>query len=300
MRKLNPKEFLIILKKTFNSWNAHDPFRQSAVVAYYAIFSLPGLLVVVTTVAGFFFGTDAVHGTISRQITDTMGSETANQVNEMVRRSSELKKSIIATIIGIAILLFGATGVFAELQKSLNIIWGVKAKKDTSLMKMIRDRLFSFGLVLSIGFLLIISLIVSSALTALSDWLKIIMSDFAVYLLFVLHFIISMALFSGLFSMMFRFLPDARIKWRHVWPGAILTSLLFLLGKFLLALYFGKAEPASAYGAAGSIVLILLWVSYSCMILFFGGEFTLQHTRRDKEEIIPTSRAEKVAEECEV
>lgn len=300
MLKIKFQNFLQLIKSTYKSWNNHDPFRQSAVIAYYAVFSMPGLLVVIITMAGFIFGADAVTGSISAQISETMGKDTANQVQEMIAKSSESKKSIIATIIGALILIFGATGVFAELQKSLNIIWSVKAANTGGIMQTVKARVFSFGLVVSIGFLLIISLVISAALTAVSDWLKLILSDFTVYILYVLNFSVSLGLFTLMFGIMFKILPDVKLKWRNVWQGAALTAILLMIGKFALSLYFGKAEPASAYGAAGSIVLILLWVSYSCMILFFGAEFTMQQTKSRNEKIIPVRGAKLLPEECEI
>ena len=265
-----------ITKNTAKEWNEADPFRQSAVVAYYAIFSIPALLVIVIALAGLAFGREAIQGEISNQINAAMGQETAKQVEEIIAKSSGQKNSIIATVISVVTLILGSTGVFAQLQTSLNQIWEVKVSAKKKWLKTVRDRLFSFGLVLSIGFLMLISLLLTTGLEAFSEWIKGRLPDFMLYVFKLLNFIVSFGVISVLFALMFKILPDAKVKWRDVWIGAIVTTLLFILGKFLLGIYFAKASPGSAYGAAGSIVLIMLWVSYSCMILFFGAEFTKQ------------------------
>jgi membrane protein len=288
------KDLLTIGKNAGKAWVARDPFRQSAVIAYYAVFSLPALLVVIITVAGFFFGADAVNKHIFNQVADTMGAETSSQVEDMIEHASESKKSVWAAIIGVVVLLFGATGVFVQLQATLNMIWEVKpSTRKSGIWHTLRTRLFSFGLVLAIAFLLLISLVVSTALAAFSDWLSADRSEALAVLFHVIDFLISLAVISALFALMFKFLPDARISWRDVLVGSLLTGLLFMIGKTLIAFYFGKAEPGSGYGAAGSIVLILLWVSYSSMIVFFGAEFTRAWVKHYRGEIRPASYAEK-------
>ncbi len=292
--KFKVRDTWYLLKTAFKSWNEKDPFRESAIIAYYAIFSLPALLVIVIATASLFFGREVVTGTIHEQIAATMGSDTADQVKEMILNASKTKESVLASIIGLITLLVGATGVFAQLQKSLNIIWEVKADpKKQGLLQTLKTRLFSFGLIVSIGFLLLISLVVTSVLSILSDWMRAHLPDFMMYIFLVINFIVSFGVVVVLFALMFKVLPDAKIKWKHVWVGALFTGLLFELGKFALGLYFGKSEPGSVYGAAGSIVLILLWVSYSSMILFFGAEFTKAHANHVSGEIPPTEIAKK-------
>jgi membrane protein len=191
-------------------------------------------------------------------------------------------------------LIVGATTVFAQFQKSLNIIWDVEADPEKSGIKtLLKTRIFSFGLIVSIGFLLLVSLVVTSVLTALSGWVKQHFPDSVLVLFQILNFIVSFGIVTVLFALMFRFLPDAKIQWRYVWLGSAITALLFTIGKSLLGLYFGKAEPGSVYGAAGSIVLILLWVSYSSMIVFFGAEFTRTYTDERGPGVIPKANAVK-------
>lgn len=264
-----------LFKTTFLEWNDKDPFRQSAIIAYYAIFSIPGLLVLIITIIGYFFGKDAVNEDVLRQISGTMGNDIAVQIKEMLSKAGELKTSILASIIGVVVLLIGATGVFVELQKTLNCIWKVEvASKKSGILPILRARLFSFGLIIAVAFLLLISLVISTGIAALSNRVLTGFNGGLEIVFNVFNFVFSLSVISILFALIFKILPDAKIKWKHVWLGSIVTGLLFTMGKTALAFYFAKAQPASIYGAAGSIILILLWVSYSSIILFFGAEFT--------------------------
>ena len=264
-----------LLKTALKEWWAKDPFKESAVIAYYAIFSLPGLLVVIITIAGYFFGADEVNNHVASQISSALGADTAKQIQDMIATASRSKNSIWATIIGVITILIGATGVFAQFQKSLNIIWEVKTDSSKSgIWSLIRGRLFSFGLLVAIAFIMMVSFIVTSLLSAMGEWLSSHFSDSLLVIIKVVNLIISGLIIAFLFAIMFKFFPDAKVKWNHVWRGSIVTAILFLLGMYGLSLYFGKADPGNGYGAAGSIILILLWVSYSSMIVFYGAEFT--------------------------
>lgn len=268
------KDLGSLFKITFREWNDKDPFRESAIIAYYAIFSIPGLLVLIITIIGYFFGKDAVNEDILKQISGTMGSDIAAQIKEMLSKAGELKTSVWASIIGVVVLLIGATGVFVELQKTLNQIWKVEVVSRRGILPILKARLFSFGLIIAVAFLLLISLVISTGIAALSNRFVVGLSGTMEVIFNVLNFIFSLAVISILFALIFKILPDAKIEWKHVWLGSIVTGLLFTMGKTALAFYFAKAQPASIYGAAGSIILILLWVSYSSIILFFGAEFT--------------------------
>lgn len=276
---ISPSKFKItdlpsLLALTFKRWNSSDPARMSAIIAYYAVLSLPALLVIVVNTVGAIWGVDAVTGRLSSQIEGIVGSDTANSVQDMISSVHLDGKSTIASIIGVGTLIFGATGVFYHLKISLNEIWELKLTEKISFFKLAKDRLISFGFVLVLGFLLLISFILTAALSILSDYIKSQLPDFILYLAFILNWVISLSVITLLFGLIFKYLPDAKIRWKTVWIGALLTAILFLLGESLLGLYFGAADPGSTYGAAGSIILILLWVSYSCWIFFFGAEFT--------------------------
>jgi membrane protein len=292
--KIKLKETGQLFKTAFKELWSKDPFKESAVISYYAIFSLPGLLVVIITVAGYFFGRDAVSGQVESQITGTMGAETAEQIKDMIAKASETKKSVLATIIGVITILLGATGVFAQFQKTLNIIWEVKAdEKKSGIWSLIKVRLFSFGLIISIAFILIVSLVVSTMLSAFGNWISGDASGAMQAVLQLINFIVSVIVLAFLFALMFKFFPDAKIKWKHVWIGSVFTALLFELGKFALGLYFGKAHPGSGYGAAGSVILILLWVSYSSIIVFYGAEFTRAYAKLHEGDVPPAENAVK-------
>ncbi len=291
MRRFKIRDLGTLFKITFNEWLDKDPFRQSAVIAYYSIFSIPGLLVLIIAIAGYFFGQEVVNQNLIAQISDTIGQETALQIQEVLSKSTAEKSTAWGSIIGITILLVGATGVFVELQKTLNLIWNVKVKPQNGVWMIIKARLFSFGLILAIAFLLTISLVISTALVAVSNYIQFESSQLMVTIYEILNFIISLFVISALFAMIFKILPDAKIEWKHVWLGSLVTGLLFTIGKMALAYYFGKAEPASVYGAAGSIILILLWVSYSSMILFFGAEFTAAFAKMYSGIVAPTAIA---------
>ncbi|HEY3369591.1 MAG TPA: YihY/virulence factor BrkB family protein [Prolixibacteraceae bacterium] len=264
-----------LLKTAFLKWYDRDPFREGAIIAYYSIFSLPGLLVVVITLAGYFFGAEAVTGQLNSQISNAVGEDSAQMIQSIVKSSMESKDSVWATILGIGTIILGATAVFAQFQKSINNIWEVETSTSKSgIWLFLKSRLFSFGLIVTIAFLLLISLLVSSLLSAFSHWIQEYLSPSLLVIFVVADFLLSLAITTVLFAMMFRILPDAHIKWKSVWIGALITAVLFEIGKFALGLYFGTADPASGYGAAGSIILILLWASYSSMIVFYGAEFT--------------------------
>jgi membrane protein len=268
------KSFLKIVGSASKRWWAKDPFMQSAVIAYYAIFAMPGLLVIVISIGTLFFKRDVITGQLYTQISSIMGVETARQVQDMIISVSQTNKSMLATIIGLITVLLGATGVFVELQKALNVIWGVKAKPRRAIIMLIRTRLFSFGLILSIGFLLLISLTITTIIAVMGDWVLNHWPNIVLIIFYVLNFIISFGIVMLLFALLYKILPDAKIQWKHIWLGSIIAAFLFILGKTAIGFYLSKSNPGSAYGAAGSIVLILLWVSYSSMIFFYGAEIT--------------------------
>lgn len=268
-----------ILKRSLLQWFDRNPFRSSTVIAYYSLFSLPGLLIVLINLVGYFYGTERVSEEITNQIQGIVGGQVARDVQAIAEQSAELKDNTFAYVAGIAAILFGATGVFYHIQQSLNIIWQVQPRPNQRFLKLVRDRLFSFGVILAIGFMLLISLALSTLIAVASQWVTDHVSKSMTILFHILDFSFSLAIITLLFAAIFKFLPDVKIPWRDVWGGAIITSVLFVIAKFALGLYFGLNDPGSVYGAAGSVILILLWSSYSGMILLFGAEFTHEHTK---------------------
>lgn len=299
MRKVSGflKELWQALKQTALTFFDIDPFNKSIVISYYTIFSLPGLLVIIINVAGYFFGEDAVAGEISRQIEGAVGSKTAQDVERIVARASQSEGTTLSSILSVATLIFGATGVFYNLQLIFNQIWKVKPKPKGKLLKLVKDRVFSFGLILAVAFLLLVSLLVSAALSALSNWATNYISESLKIVFRILDILVSFSVVTVLFAALFKFLPDARVRWRTVWLGAIITSVLFVIAKFLLGIYFGESEPGSTYGAAGSVVLIMLWVSYTGMIVLFGGLYTRVWANRRGHRAEPLDHADGNSEE---
>jgi membrane protein len=283
-----------VLKKTFKGWNDSEPFRQSAIIAFYSIFSLPALLLIIVTIAGYVWGEQAVSGMLSQEISGMIGPDAAEMVETMLSGAVEREDSQLMFYIGLGILLFGSTTVFYHLQKSLNKIWGIQPEPEKQWLKYIRDRIFSFGVVLIIGFLMLISLAITSLLTAFDSLIQQYVPDFLMVLFHIINILLSLAIISTLFALIYRFLPDGVLEWKSTWIGAFVTALLFEIGKYGLGIYFGQTNPASAYGSAGAIVLILLWVSYVCLILFFGAEFTFQWAKKFGHGIKPKENAKLV------
>ncbi len=290
-KRFKLKHSFSILKEAGINWNNSDPFRLSAIIAYYAILSMPALLVIIVNLLGLIWGNDVVEGRLNGELTAVMGGSTAEAVTSMIDNSMSTDQSLFFNIIGIASLIFGATGVFFHLQRSLNRIWGLRVNPDASWLRMLIDRTLSFGFVLVLGFLLLITFVLSTALTALSERLKTIFSDIVVIVAQVADFIIAIGVVALLFALIFKYLPHAKVKWKSVWVGAFITSILFDLGKYALAFYFGQTEPGSTYGAAGSIILILLWVSYASLIMFFGAQITYVFAKRYGGGVQPTDAA---------
>ncbi|MFZ4724081.1 MAG: YihY/virulence factor BrkB family protein [Paludibacter sp.] len=283
-----------VLKNAFKNWYDKDPLRESGIIAYYAIFSLPGLLVVIITLAGYFFGKEAVNNQVAEQFTSSMGAETANQIQDIVLQASRMRNSLLATIMAVITILVGATGVFVEFQNALNQVWEVKLDITKSgIWQVIRIRLFSFGLIISFAFLLVVSLLVSTIIAAFGKWMSAQFSDSFIILLQLLNSGFSFIVLAILFALMYKILPDAKIKWKHVWIGSFVTAFLFGIGKYALGLYFSQSNPGTGYGAAGSIILIMLWVTYSSAIVLFGAEFTHAYANMFSGKVAPSEIAKK-------
>jgi len=286
-----------LLRETINQFIEDQALRLSAALAYYSIFSIAPLVIIVIGIAGFFLGQDAVRIQLQQQLTDLIGGQATAAIVSMAQSHNQ-GSHLLAALIGIAILLFGASGVFTELQDSLNAIWKVQPRPGMPLLAWIRSRFLSFTMVLGIGFLLLVSMVISAALAALTGALGAVL-PLPPFVLHGINFLVSFVVISLLFAMIFKVLPDAKVRWRDVWVGAVFTALLFSIGKHLLGLYLGQAAVTSAYGAAGSLVLVLLWIYYSSLILFFGAEFTQTYARARGAKIRPRPYAVAVtAETC--
>lgn len=296
-KKFTFRQLPSLLKETAKAWNDNNPWRLSAVVAYYAILSLPGLLVIIINAVGAIWGNDIVAGRLTGEISSVLGPSAAEAIKQIIEGTQGGNKSLISTILGIVTLIFGATGVFFHLQISINQIWHIKPNPDSNFKKFLKDRLLSFAFVLIIGFLLLISFFVTAVVSIMSGYIESILPDVIVYFAFAINAVLSFGIVTVLFALIYRYLPDAKISWKTVWIGALITALLFTLGKFLLTIYFAKANPGSTYGAAGSIILILLWVSYSCLSLFFGAEFTYIYAKRFGIGVQPAEHAMEVRQE---
>jgi len=287
-------KLLDIFKRTYQEWKEDRASRLSAALAYYTIFSIAPLLVIAIAVAGFIWEHEAVEAQVMGQIQSLVGVAGANFVADLIEGASNPAEGIVATIFGLITLLFGALGVFNELHNSLNIIWEVKEEKAESfwqaVKKAIVDRFLSFTMVLGIGFLLLVSLVISAGLSATQELLG---SAFPIpeFFLQILNLIISIGVITVLFAMIYKYLPDAEVPWRYVWLGAFVTAILFSLGKMLIGIYLGNSAVASSFGAAGSLVLLLIWVYYSAQILFFGAEFTQVYVNTYGPKILPENEA---------
>jgi membrane protein len=280
-----------ILKETFTQWSNERAPRMAAAIAFYTVFSLAPLLVIVVAIAGLAFGEEAVRGEIGRQIEGLIGTTGARAVEDFVASSREPEAGVLATIVGIGVLIFGATGVFGELQDSLNTVWNVKPDADAGIVAWLRRRFISFTMVIGVGFLLLVSLVLSAALSAMANWLSQVLVDPA-KLMHLGELLLSFVVITLLFAALYRVVPDAEIRWRDVWPGAVVTSVLFECGKVGLGLYLGRSAFTSTYGAAASVVVILLWVYYSAQIFLFGAELTQVYTTR-RRRVRPSAGAKK-------
>lgn len=285
------KFFWEALRETFKKWNESSASNDSASLAYYAIFSIPGLLIIIIWIAGNFFGEEAIRGQISSQISGIMGQDAAKSIQDMIAGALIDKENIFMKVIGIGSLVFGSTTLFFQLQRSLNSLWDVQAAPKKALVKFLLDRANSLGMILILGFLLMITMVLSSLISLLNDWITRYFGMETYMLVELVNYLIGFAVIMILFALMFKVLPDVEISWKPVWRGAFLTTILFTLGKFLLSLYFGTAKPTSAFGAAGTVILIMMWINYSCMLVFFGAEFTKIYAYKRGFKIIPSKHA---------
>lgn len=268
------KNTIQILKDTFNGFMEDKGLKLSASLSYYTVFSMAPLLLLLISLTGFFFGKEAVEGEVFSELHELIGVQAAAQVQEIISNLEISGQTTISIVIGAVTLIIGATTVFGEIQDSINMIWKIKAKPKRGWVKMLKDRLLSGSIIIALGFLLIVSLLIDGMVLALNDLIRSYFPDVALVVFTISNFVISFIIISILFGVIFKVLPDAKIAWKDVRAGAFFTAFLFLIGKFLIGFYLESSGTSSTYGAAGSIIVILLWVYYTAAILYFGAEFT--------------------------
>ena len=285
------KTVFSFVKEVFSDFSDDKVLKYSASLSYYTVFSIAPILILIISIFGIFIGRDAVQGQIFEQLNGLVGAEAAKQIEEMIGKSHQSGNSFLASVISAIILVIGATGIFAEIQDSINSIWGLKSKPKRGIIKMLLTRVVSFSLIISLGFILMVSLVLNAFIAAVSDRLAQVFPGSGVNLVVIVDQLLSFIVISFLFAVIFKVLPDAKIKWRDVSKGAVVTGILFIAGRYLINLYVAKSEVASMYGAAGSIIIIMVWVYYTAVILYFGAEFTKVYSIRYGSKIRPNQYA---------
>jgi membrane protein len=285
------RKFWLVLRQAGTEFLGDNGVKLSASLSYYTIFSLGPVLIIVMSLAGIFFGRDAVHGKIYYQINDLVGNEAALQIQEIIQNIEKSQMSTSGAVFGVVALILGATGVFTEIQDSINYIWAIKAKPKKGWLKLLINRMLSFSLIVSFAFILMVSLAVHAAIDLLSDKLVRIFDNATLYIFQGINYIILFIVISVLFAIIFKVLPDATVRWKDAFVGSSFTAVMFLIGKFAISFYLGRSHIGVTYGAAASIMIILLWVYYSAIILFFGAEFTKVYTLNFGGGIVPDKTA---------
>ena len=293
-------DIFAVLKSSASEFSNNNSFRHAAALSYYTIFSLPPLLLIVITLASSVYGGEAISGQVYGQLKGIVGPDSAKFLQDSIAKFTLQQRGPVATTIGVATLLFAATTFFVTLQESINDIWNLKVKTNgNGIGDYIKQRFLSFGLILSVALLLLISFVISAVLTAFTGWLQRLLPEVGIIAIRVVDFTLSLGVTTLLFALIYRFLPDAIIRWRDVLVGAFITALLFVIGKFGIAFYIAKADPGSAFGAAGSAIVLLLWVNYSSLIIFFGAEFTQEFADAFGQKVHPKAHAVRV-QWCEI
>lgn len=281
-----------ILKKTYTEWNSSSANKDSMSLAYAAIFSIPGVLIIIIWIAGNVFGEEAIRGELTRQIGSVMGEDVSRSLQNIIAATLVDKQNWLMKIVGVSSLVFGATTLFFNLQKSLNDLWNVDAIPEKALVRFLLNRLNSLVMILCIGALIMVTMLLSSVLSYFNDLITSWLGTQTYSLLKFANYFVGFLIMVVIFGLIYKILPDARIRWKAVWAGALVTTVLFTLGKVLLGLYFENVKPASAFGAAGTVILIMMWVNYSCMILFFGAVFTKVFSEEKGYGIVPSPHAQ--------
>lgn len=290
-KKLSFKGIWEVLKNTFSGFSDDKITKLSASLAYYMVFSMGPLLVVIISLCGLFLGREAVEGKVYGVLQGFVGPDTAAQLQEIIKNASVSGKSTVAIVVGAVTLMLGATTVFGEIQDSINSIWGLKPKPKRGWVKMLQNRFLSFSVIVSLGFLLLVSLALTGIIEGISNRLQARFPEVAVVIFYIINLVLTLGISSLIFGVIFKVLPDAKIKWKDVTAGALVTGVLFLIGKFGISIYISQTKVGSTYGAAGSLVVLLVWVYYSSIILYLGAEFTKAYAVKYGEPIHPNDYA---------
>jgi membrane protein len=265
---------LALLKETFKSFSDNNVLKLSASLAYYTIFSMGPLLMVIISLCGFLFSQEAVEGKVYEILKNYVGGETAFSIQKMIKNVGHDNKNFMAGVFGFVFLMLGATSIFGEIQDSINIIWGIKAKPKKNWISYFKNRFLSFSVIVSLGFLLLITLLISSLIELVSNKLSLYFPDVTLVVFYVINLLLTISISTLIFGTIFKVLPDAKIKWKDVMAGSVVTAILFLIGKFAISFYIASTQVGSTFGASGSLVVLLVWAYYSAVILFLGAEFT--------------------------
>jgi membrane protein len=295
-RKQTLNDSLKIVKASFTGFTSDRGLKLSASLSYYTVFSMAPLLLLLISLAGLFLGRDAIQGHVFNEINGLIGNEAAKQIQDIIRNMELSGRTTTALVIGAVTLIVGATSVFGEIQDSINIIWKVKAKPKRGWVKLLKDRLLSSSLIIGLGFLMIVSLIINGALSAVNTWFQGYFPQTTILVFNIVNLAISFLVITLLFAVIFKVLPDAKIAWKDVRVGAFFTACLFMLGRYIIGLYIEASSTGTAYGAAGSLIVILVWVYYTAAILYFGAEFTRVYTEFTGARIEPAEYAVYVEE----
>jgi membrane protein len=280
-----------VLRQTFSEFSDDNAMKLSASLSYYTVFSIAPMLFVIISFAGIFYGKEAVQGQLFGQISTLIGSKAAVQIQDMIAHTQMENNTTLGSILGGIVLIIGATGVFTEIQDSINYIWSIKAKPQKGWLKYILNRILSFSLVVGLGFIMLVSLAVNTIMDLLNKRLSAVFSDVTFYIFYGINLLLIFFVISFFFAVIYKVLPDAKIAWKDAFKGAMFTSFMFMLGKFLIGLYLGNSKASVAYGAAASLVVILLWVYYTSVILYFGAEFTKVYALKKGSGITPYKNA---------
>lgn len=293
------KIYWTIIKQTFSEFLDDNVLKLSAALAYYTVFSLPAMLLILISVSGIFLGKDAIQGKLFWQINQYVGNDAGRQIQDILSKIALSENNVIATIIGAVMLVISATGIFGEIQDSINSIWGLRTKPKKGLIKLVLNRLLSFSMILVLGFVLVVSLVLNSLLDAFIGRLDDVIPESILQYAFIINYILIIGVVSTLFAGIFKVLPDAHVKWKDVYRGAFFTTFLFILGKFLISYYLQQTTVIASYGGAGSLIILLLWVYYSAMILYLGAEFTQVYAQHLGSAITPNDYAEWIVKHSE-